>query len=464
VHPDYAGIKPRYQLLAAYCNGCTEEAWDHWMQDLDRTVAQHNPEAELVFPLADIKRNSRTGTFAGRPPYYLELGAPAEELLERGIDLSRPVLAPQSIPVLALQFALALGVKEIYLLGCDHDWLLHMHQGSHFYREDQHAIRTNREWEGADVESECRNYVVLWQQYKLLRHLAVQAGVAIVNATEGGMLDVFPRRKLAEVLAAPAAAPGAWRHPGEYGFFGDFASWSQAQGECEGYDAPQILEKVSQAIVQVKRGEAAYERDSVLFDAIPYPWIAPLAEWLPRLAERYGNRLDLIDFGGSLGSSYFALKAALSGLESLSWSVVEQGHFVDRGNELVADQTLRFYHSIEACLKERAAKVVLLSSVIQYLEEPYRFLEGLLAHGFDYLIFDRTPFIEGARDRLTVQHVPPEIYPASYPAWFFSVERFFAPFEGRYRMIAQFDALDGANIRASYKGVILERIKEVPHD
>ena len=40
------------------------------------------------------------------------------------------------------------------------------------------------------------------------------------------------------------------------------------------------------------------------------------------------------------------------------------------------------------------------------------------------IIIDRTGFLEGSLDRLTIQNVPPHIYEASYPAWFFSRSKF----------------------------------------
>ncbi len=58
--------------------------------------------------------------------------------------------------------------------------------------------------------------------------------------------------------------------PKLYGWFGNYAIWDEAKKQCTGYDTTSILEKVKQAILKVKNGEAAYERDSVIFDTIEY--------------------------------------------------------------------------------------------------------------------------------------------------------------------------------------------------
>jgi len=463
VHPDYGYIKPQYHCMAAYCNSCSEEGWDTWMQSLDMTIQQHNPETTLLFPLNDVKRNFRTETFVQQQSYYADLSTSEQELALQGIDLTRPIVAPQSVPIMAIQIALYMGVKEIYLLGCDHDWILSMYESRHFYQEEEHATsrycNKNTEWENVDIEEQCRSYVALWQQYKLLRHLADQMGAKIYNATKGGLLDVFPRVSLAEVCSAapPNTAPPV-RPEGAYGFFGDFDSWSAAERQCEGYDAPQILEKVCASTLKVKHGEAVYERDSVLFDQVPLPWIEPLLTWLPRIAAGYDNRLNILDFGGSLGSTYFALKPFLGNLSDLKWGVVEQANFVECGNRLIADDSLRFYTSINQCIRERQPQVVLLSASLEYLERPYDLISAIIEHGPDYIIFDRTPIIAGDRDRLTAQFVPPQIYQASYPAWFFSQEKFLNAFSGSYEIIGDFQGQDIVNIPSEFKGFVFRKI------
>ncbi len=62
-----------------------------------------------------------------------------------------------------------------------------------------------------------------------------------------------------------------------YGLSGDYRSWDEAMTASTGYDSGIILEKTKAALLKVKNGEAAYERDSVLFDEIQYAW-PPAAE------------------------------------------------------------------------------------------------------------------------------------------------------------------------------------------
>ena len=237
-------------------------------------------------------------------------------------------------------------------------------------------------------------------------------------------------------------------------YWGDYKTWEKARKACDGYDSDLILNKVRDALLKVKNGDAVYERDSFLFDKVQYSW--PLLAGLLWVASRNGNRLNLVDFGGSLGSSYFQNRKLLAHLPELRWNIVEQKKFVECGKRYFEDGHLKFYYNIDDCLKEQPADTILLSSVIQYLEKPYDLLREVMQKRFKYIIIDRTAFIDAGDDRLTVQKVPPEIYPASYPAWFFNQKKFLDYFSGEYELIADFESNDRANIPSVFKGYIFK--------
>ena len=213
---------------------------------------------------------------------------------------------------------------------------------------------------------------------------------------------------------APSDGPGVV-------YSGDFASFAEARACTTGYEAGAILERTRAALLKVVRGEAAYERDSVTFDKLELPF--PLLALLSRAAAENAGRLSVLDFGGALGTSYFLCRNFLKDLPLLEWSIVEQPAHVACGQRDFANESLKFYPTIEACLQDRRPSVLLLSSVLQYLPEPWTFLREVVRHDFTSIILDRTAFIPADRDRLTVEVVSPRIYPASYPAWFFSRPR-----------------------------------------
>jgi len=241
---------------------------------------------------------------------------------------------------------------------------------------------------------------------------------------------------------------------------GNYASWSEAQRASAGYDSRIILDKVRAALIKVRNGEAVYERDSVLFDEIYYSW--PLLAGLMWIAALSKGHLNIIDFGGSLGSTYFQNRKFFHTLPKISWNIVEQAHFVKTGKEFFEDDCLQFYYDIEDCIHKKLPNAILLSSVVQYMEEPYMLLKKIIPMGFDFILFDRTSFICKGNDRLTIQTVSSEIYPASYPCWFFDRQKFYSFFKDDYDLIEEFDALAGImkidNMEAGYdKGFIFRR-------
>lgn len=241
-------------------------------------------------------------------------------------------------------------------------------------------------------------------------------------------------------------------------FSGNYASWAEARRLSRGYDDPSILAKVRQATLDVIAGRAACERDSLALPSIEY-W-PPLLECLSFVATQSQNRLCLLDFGGSLGSSYWQNRGFLTHLERLRWCVVEQPHFVAVGRAEIANDCLCFYESIAECLAREQPDAALLSGVLQSLEDPYALLGSLLDRRLRFVILDRTQFfVSDLNDRITIETVHPAIYAGSYPSWFFNL-RHFRSFVERYgyETVAEFDSwerwvVDGDD--AQNKGFLL---------
>jgi putative methyltransferase (TIGR04325 family) len=240
-----------------------------------------------------------------------------------------------------------------------------------------------------------------------------------------------------------------------YGWHGNYGSWNDAKSVCSGYESSEILEKVKNSLLHVKAGHYAFERDSVLFSDAEFSF--PLLSSLMWIAAHNNGKLKVLDFGGSLGSTYYQNKMFLDSISEVAWCIVEQPEFVKTGKEYFEDERLHFFCSIDECLKSFPVNVVLLSSVLQYLEEPYILIDQIKLRNIKYVIIDRTPFIEGT-DRITVQKANPRIYKASYPCWFFNKKKFIDKLSLDYNLVVEFDALDKANIRSEFKGFVFKKI------
>lgn len=250
-------------------------------------------------------------------------------------------------------------------------------------------------------------------------------------------------RRIVRDLTPPALTRALTdRRGGRLRFVDGYPTWAAAEAAAGTYSETSILEQVRRATDDVVAGRAVFERDGVTFDEPDYAWpVAAALLWRASLGP-----LSVLDFGGSLGSSYRQMAPLLDAVD-LTWAVVEQPAFVEAGRAY-QDERLRFFATIDECAAATRPTVALASGVLQYLPDPYAILADLLACGVDAVIIDRTPFVDGSADLAVVQQVPPEIYAASYPAWMLSHDRLLAAFAG-WRVVSEFPTLDAATSTTS---------------
>jgi putative methyltransferase (TIGR04325 family) len=264
---------------------------------------------------------------------------------------------------------------------------------------------------------------------------------------------------LARDWLPPAVSRAAqrWR-ANDSRFKGPFRTWQEAGAQCTGYDAAAILQSVLDATLKVKRGEGVYERDSVVFHEPDPNW--PVAAGLLRAAALSQGQLAVLDFGGALGGSYFQNRGLLQGLPSLRWNVVEQPHFVAAGKAHVQDEVLGFHDTIDACSADARPNAVLLSSVLQYLEDPFALIEQVVRLAPEVILVDRTIVNESGLDRVYVQSVPASIYSASYPCRSLAEQGLVAALSARYALASSFASLEFPALRtiaSTFRGFLFLR-------
>lgn len=239
---------------------------------------------------------------------------------------------------------------------------------------------------------------------------------------------------------------------------GNYGSWDEARNACRGYNHKIILEKVREATQKVINGEAVYERDSVLFYEKEYNF-----KMLASLLYVYANegKISIIDFGGALGSIYFQHKELLTKFKLIKWNIVEQANFVACGKELVSpkEKKVQFYDNLEQD-NFSSCNCLILSSSIEYVENPYSYLRRLTDLDCKYIILDSMPFIDH-EDRLCIQTVPSAIYDADYPVWLINQDKFMCVLKEKYKTIFKWKTesslwLDDEQECLIYQGMLLQ--------
>ncbi len=203
VHPQYNLIRPAYHCFVGYHPPIPEEAFQTWLGEM----AGGTGNAEIFVPVVDHDRMRASSLFSNRIVRYLGWGGTFDDYGTRPLDLTRPIPHPQSVSIMALMVSLYLGCSEIFLMGCDHDWILHVRESRHFYDEKRHAlVRAGyTEWirsadePRSDMERQLECNLNLWRHYRHIRGIAAAIGTKIYYATPGGLLDLFPRAALKDL-------------------------------------------------------------------------------------------------------------------------------------------------------------------------------------------------------------------------------------------------------------------------
>jgi putative methyltransferase (TIGR04325 family) len=198
--------------------------------------------------------------------------------------------------------------------------------------------------------------------------------------------------------------------------------WPTLFDSLIGYSNPTILNKVKESTRDVINGRYAYERDSVLFSKVDYAW--PELACLLSVAIKKGGTLDVLDFGGSLGSMYFQNRVIFDAIKNIRWSIVEQNDYVQAGRAMIKEDAVKFYCNIKDCLHAESPNVAMFSSSLQYLRNPVDVVRDINSSNIEYVYINKTPISNSIKNLSVIQNVPKNIYDASYPMTIFSKENF----------------------------------------
>lgn len=111
-------------------------------------------------------------------------------------DLLKGTYCCYTVANAAIDIAAYLGFREIYLLGAD----------CNYTGSKQHAAGIEDVQEDWAMREQSQKNMMLGYAFK--KKCMDEQGVRVYNCTRGGMLEVFPRKRLEEVLSAPRPGVG----------------------------------------------------------------------------------------------------------------------------------------------------------------------------------------------------------------------------------------------------------------
>ncbi len=196
VHPDFKKIKPEYHIFAASHDPITDEQYTAVFRDAEK----YFPDGQKVLvSITDKYLIDQSGVFKNQKVYYYSVGGTRPNKISN-IDFTKRLPIIQTVTHIAIYLSFYLGCRDVYLLGCEHDTILHFGESRHFYDEKKNVM-VNLGYNGWDsFEITLKAYLNLWQTYREIREHAAKRDIKIYNCTPKSLLDIFPMEILENVI------------------------------------------------------------------------------------------------------------------------------------------------------------------------------------------------------------------------------------------------------------------------
>lgn len=190
----FCNLKPNYHTLVdPYFAKLPENEFT----DLINNIRDDNPNVvfivsfEIFKKIKRLKLDVRAIGLYMHDNWYRHFG--------KKVDLSRMVFGAENVVHAAVYTAMYLGYKEIILIGCELTGIYESFE----YNSNKRLINCHAYEDNADEviksltsHDNCEmleEYARTFRCFRFIKEYAEKSGVKIINATVGGILDVFPK-------------------------------------------------------------------------------------------------------------------------------------------------------------------------------------------------------------------------------------------------------------------------------
>lgn len=196
LHPQLNHICPKLHFFAPYHEPLIFDEYVSWLKMADSELPL---SSGVVLGLQTKSTVDEYGLFRGRKIYYLCLEKTA---LSSVPDITQPVLAPQTSPIMVLPVLHYMGYRRVYLLGCDHN-ILKNYGGvvENFYSSDQDPRKnatSGVNWRDGIVKH-LENALNVFAQYVYYKDVFSRSGRELRHTSKEGWLDFIEYTSLEEL-------------------------------------------------------------------------------------------------------------------------------------------------------------------------------------------------------------------------------------------------------------------------
>lgn len=194
-NPKYHVVVPKYQPKEF------DTDWNGWLSSMENSLPK---DTEFFF-------GSNTKYLIDKRPllkdrsFYVDTLFNPHCMNHAAIDITGWLMrVPTALP-LCLAIALYMGFEKIYLLGFDLDQSCRRADRNNLRFYGNSEVTKNESEKEADLQFFSSGLdwfymFTIWRELSLLKKAAKQRNVEIINATNGGLLDIFERKKYEELI------------------------------------------------------------------------------------------------------------------------------------------------------------------------------------------------------------------------------------------------------------------------
>lgn len=217
-NPQFGPLNPKFYILSDSCyynENAQSIDYSSYFLDQFKTKEEVIPRSTILFTNIDAKDSiEKYNLFDGRKLYYIGTQGIITDLLPFNVELDKYIPRTKNSALLCLIIAVYLGFREIYLLGCEHNFLSHPTVPLAFdrsYEDELSDIDTAKnqvvgkyitpklskmsyEHAVANILQLFRNYRFFYQKIR-----KIYPDIKIYNATPNSFLDVFPTVKFEDI-------------------------------------------------------------------------------------------------------------------------------------------------------------------------------------------------------------------------------------------------------------------------
>jgi|GEM_PF-501679 hypothetical protein len=195
LHKDYSLLKPSYHLLtSAVGHNLSEKKLNIWFDQVEKNI----PHKTTIFCIHQdysyIKKHSLLSKYN---THYFGPTKKTSKMLTDKIDATKEISQAFDILVTALDLAIYMGFKSIYVIGADHHYFFPKFVESKnpppsYFFDINNTAHDVYEPKRKFTKKHAEFITTLWQQYYAIKRYAHQQQINIYNATPNSHLDVFP--------------------------------------------------------------------------------------------------------------------------------------------------------------------------------------------------------------------------------------------------------------------------------